>query len=127
MSEILGIPLAAPCHLVTAADFAGDTDRFSCPDQKRNLIDDILRVAITEGEVTQFDSLPEGEKRLRIRVVRHRGFNLCALNMEQDCQQLRITVTVESVRPIQQLWSQLVKLVDVSRVDALEQQPRIRA
>ncbi|MGL5198763.1 MAG: ACT domain-containing protein, partial [Aeromonas veronii] len=50
-----------------------------------------------------------------------------ALNMEQDCQQLRITVTVESVRPIQQLWSQLVKLVDVSRVDALEQQPRIRA
>jgi len=25
------------------------------------------------------------------------------------------------------LWSQLVKLVDVSRVDALEQQPRISA
>ena len=66
-----------------------------------------------------------------LRVVRHRGFALCALTMEtraeQDCQQLRITVTVESVRPIQQLWSQLVKLVDVSRVDALEQQPRIRA
>ncbi|MCR3971486.1 acetolactate synthase 2 small subunit [Aeromonas veronii] len=69
---------------------------------------------------------PEVMERV-LRVVRHRGFNLCALNMEQDCQQLRITVTVESVRPIQQLWSQLVKLVDVSRVDALEQQPRIRA
>ncbi|MGY3924751.1 acetolactate synthase 2 small subunit [Aeromonas jandaei] len=73
---------------------------------------------------------PEVMERV-LRVVRHRGFNLCALTMEtraeQDCQQLRITVTVESVRPIQQLWSQLVKLVDVSRVDALEQQPRIRA
>ena len=73
---------------------------------------------------------PEVMERV-LRVVRHRGFNLCALSMEmgaeQDCQQLRITVTVESVRPIQHLWSQLVKLVDVSRVDALEQQPRIRA
>ena len=71
-------------------------------------------------------SRPEVLERV-LRVVRHRGFALCALNMEQDCQQLRITVTVESERPIQQLWSQLVKLVDVSRVDALEQQPRIRA
>ena len=69
---------------------------------------------------------PEVMERV-LRVVRHRGFALNALHMEHDCQQLRITVTVESVRPIQQLWSQLVKLVDVSRVDALEQQPRIRA
>ena len=60
---------------------------------------------------------PEAMER-GLRVVRHRGFNLCALNMEQDCQQLRITVTVESCRPIQQLWSQLDKLVDVSRVDS---------
>ena len=71
-------------------------------------------------------SRPEVLERV-LRVVRHRGFALCTLNMEQDCQQLRITVTVESERPIQQLWSQLVKLVDVSRVDALEQQPRISA
>ena len=71
-------------------------------------------------------SRPEVLERV-LRVVRHRGFALCSLNMEQDCQQLRITVTVESERPIQQLWSQLVKLVDVSRVDALEQQPRISA
>lgn len=69
---------------------------------------------------------PEVMERV-LRVVRHRGFALNALHMEQDCQQLRITVTVESVRPIQLLWSQLVKLVDVSRVDALEQQPRISA
>ncbi|AHX63002.1 acetolactate synthase 2 small subunit [Aeromonas media] len=69
---------------------------------------------------------PEVMERV-LRVVRHRGFALCTLNMEQDCQQLRITVTVESERPIQQLWNQLVKLVDVSRVDALEQQPRISA
>ncbi|MGY4026447.1 acetolactate synthase 2 small subunit [Aeromonas rivuli] len=69
-------------------------------------------------------SRPEVMERV-LRVVRHRGFNLNALHMEQDCQQLRITVTVESTRPIAQLWSQLVKLVDVSRVDALEPQPRI--
>lgn len=73
---------------------------------------------------------PEVMERV-LRVVRHRGFALCALNMEmgaeQDCQQLRITVTVESVRPIQQLWSQLVKLADVSRVEALEQPSRISA
>ncbi|WP_396021372.1 acetolactate synthase 2 small subunit [Aeromonas rivuli] len=73
-------------------------------------------------------SRPEVMERV-LRVVRHRGFHLKALNMEasaeQDCQQLRITVTVESTRPIAQLWSQLVKLVDVSRVDALEAQPRI--
>ena len=76
-------------------------------------------------------SRPEVMERV-LRVIRHRGFALCALSMEMgeeqdDCQQLRITVTVESVRPIQQLWSQLIKLVDVSRVDALEPQPRISA
>ncbi|MGL5284539.1 acetolactate synthase, small subunit [Aeromonas sp. RU39B] len=63
---------------------------------------------------------PEVMERV-LRVVRHRGFNLCALNMEQDCQQLRITVTVASSRPIQQLWSQLAKLVDVSYVDTCQQ------
>ncbi|PJG58097.1 acetolactate synthase 2 small subunit [Aeromonas cavernicola] len=71
---------------------------------------------------------PEVMERV-LRVVRHRGFSLRALNMEtaQDSQQLQITVTVESLRPIQQLWAQLDKLVDVARVDALEQHPRIRA
>ena len=55
-----------------------------------------------------------------LRVVRHRGFRLCALNMESgvDCQDLHITVTVESERPIQLLSSQLDKLHDVTRVEA---------
>lgn len=64
---------------------------------------------------------PEVMERV-LRVVRHRGFKLCALNMETqaDCQQMRITVTVESARPIQLLSSQLDKLIDVTRVEARE-------
>lgn len=57
-----------------------------------------------------------------LRVVRHRGFRLCALNMapQLDCQDLQITVTVESERPIQLLHSQLAKLIDVIQVEAGE-------
>ena len=66
---------------------------------------------------------PEVMERV-LRVVRHRGFALCTLNMEQDCQQLRMRVTVESQRPTQQLSSQLVKPVAGCRVSSLEQQRR---
>lgn len=54
-----------------------------------------------------------------LRVVRHRGFQLSAINMapQSDCQELRITVTVASERPIQLLLSQLAKLIDVLQVD----------
>ena len=57
-----------------------------------------------------------------LRVVRHRGFRLCALNMapQLDCQDLQITVTVESERPIQLLHSQLAKLIDVIHVESAE-------
>ena len=57
-----------------------------------------------------------------LRVVRHRGFRLCALNMapQLDCQDLQITVTVESERPIQLLHNQLAKLIDVIQVEAGE-------
>ena len=58
-----------------------------------------------------------------LRVIRHRGYALCQLNMEtlSDSSSLRIAVTVESERPIQLLQSQLNKLVDVFQVETLEQ------
>ncbi len=67
-------------------------------------------------------SRPEVLERV-LRVVRHRGFALCQLNMETvpDSSSLRIAVTVESERPIQLLQSQLNKLVDVFHVEALDQ------
>ena len=67
-------------------------------------------------------SRPEVLERV-LRVVRHRGFALCQLNMETvpDSSSLRIAVTVESERPIQLLQSQLNKLVDVFQVETLEQ------
>ena len=67
-------------------------------------------------------SRPEVLERV-LRVVRHRGFALCQLNMETvpDNSSLRIAVTVESERPIQLLQSQLNKLIDVFHVEALDQ------
>ena len=67
-------------------------------------------------------SRPEVLERV-LRVVRHRGFALCQLNMETvpDSSSLRIAVTVESERPIQLLQSQLNKLIDVFHVEALDQ------
>ncbi|MGL4205850.1 MAG: acetolactate synthase 2 small subunit [Aeromonadaceae bacterium] len=55
-----------------------------------------------------------------LRVVRHRGFQLRSINMESqvDCQDLCITVTVASERPIQLLHTQLAKLNDVTHVAA---------
>ena len=67
-------------------------------------------------------SRPEVLERV-LRVVRHRGFALCQLNMETvpDSSSLRIAVIVESERPIQLLQSQLNKLIDVFHVEALDQ------
>ena len=53
---------------------------------------------------------PETLERV-LRVVRHRGFQICAMNME----------TVASQRPVELLFSQLSKLVDVACVEI--QQP----
>ena len=61
---------------------------------------------------------PEVVERV-LRVVRHRGFQLCSINMESavDCQELSLTVTVASIRPIESLQAQLAKLIDVIQVE----------
>ena len=61
---------------------------------------------------------PEVVERV-LRVVRHRGFQLCSINMESavDCQELSLTVTVASIRPIESLQAQLAKLIDVMQVE----------
>ncbi len=61
---------------------------------------------------------PEMVERL-LRVVRHRGFQLSAIHMESavDCQELSLTVTVTSTRPIELLQAQLAKLIDVIQVE----------
>ncbi len=61
---------------------------------------------------------PEVVERV-LRVVRHRGFQLCSINMEPaaDCQELSLTVTVASIRPIESLGAQLAKLIDVMQVE----------
>ncbi len=61
---------------------------------------------------------PEMVERL-LRVVRHRGFQLNAIHMESavDCQELSLTVTVASTRPIESLQAQLAKLIDIIQVE----------
>lgn len=61
---------------------------------------------------------PETLERV-LRVVRHRGFQICSMNMETatDAQNINIELTVASQRSVELLFSQLSKLVDVARVD----------
>ena len=61
---------------------------------------------------------PETLERV-LRVVRHRGFQVCSMNMEAatDAQNINIELTVASPRPVELLFSQLSKLVDVARAD----------
>ncbi|MDX6020744.1 acetolactate synthase 2 small subunit [Scandinavium sp. V105_16] len=61
---------------------------------------------------------PETLERV-LRVVRHRGFQICAMNMETatDAQNINIELTVASLRPVELMFSQLSKLVDVARVE----------
>ena len=58
---------------------------------------------------------PETLERV-LRVVRHRGFQICSMNMETatDAQNISIELTVASPRPVDLLFSQLSKLVDVA-------------
>ncbi|MDN8602090.1 MULTISPECIES: acetolactate synthase 2 small subunit [Citrobacter] len=60
---------------------------------------------------------PETLERV-LRVVRHRGFQVCAMNMEtaSDAQNINIELTVASPRSVDLLFSQLSKLVDVAHV-----------
>lgn len=65
---------------------------------------------------------PETLERV-LRVVRHRGFHICAMNMEAapGTDDINIEMTVASPRPVELLFSQLSKLVDVAHVEI--QQP----
>ncbi|MDA8479113.1 acetolactate synthase 2 small subunit [Citrobacter sp. Awk 4] len=60
---------------------------------------------------------PETLERV-LRVVRHRGFQVCSMNMEtaSDAQNINIELTVASPRSVDLLFSQLSKLVDVAHV-----------
>jgi len=53
-----------------------------------------------------------------LRVIRHRGFRISSLNSVQmnDCNNLKITVTVSSERSIDLLYKQLDKLFDVGKL-----------
>jgi len=78
--------------------------------------------------VIQARSRPEVLERV-LRVVRHRGFQICAMNMtsNNETDAINIELTVASPRPVALLSSQLSKLLDVSQVDiqaALTQQIR---
>ena len=58
-----------------------------------------------------------------LRVVRHRGFQVCAMNMSPmiNAENINIELTVASLRPVELLFSQLSKLVDVGRVEIQQQ------
>lgn len=53
-----------------------------------------------------------------LRVIRHRGFRVSRMNTVQmnDCNSIKITVTVSAERSIDLLYKQLDKLFDVSNV-----------
>lgn len=54
-----------------------------------------------------------------LRVVRHRGFEIQAMNMARgdEGDSVSIELTVASARPVALLSSQLSKLLDVAHVD----------
>ena len=53
-----------------------------------------------------------------LRVVRHRGFQVCAMNMSPmiNAENVNIELTVASPRSVDLLFSQLSKLLDVAHV-----------
>ncbi|KEY58105.1 acetolactate synthase 2 small subunit [Serratia sp. DD3] len=65
---------------------------------------------------------PETLERV-LRVVRHRGFQVCAMNMatEINGDEINIELTVASQRPVDLLSSQLSKLMDISSVEIQQQ------
>jgi acetolactate synthase II small subunit len=74
----------------------------------------------------QAQSQPAVLERL-LRVVRHRRYDLRSLDVHAsaDHENLDITLTVSSERPILQLRNQLCKLNDVLRVE-VERMPALR-
>jgi len=54
-----------------------------------------------------------------LRVVRHRGFQITAMNMTQENDdKIQLHLTVVSERPLYLLTSQIDKLMDVEYVDS---------
>lgn len=64
-----------------------------------------------------------------LRVVRHRGFRVCSMLMNETAHSERITLhlTVCSERPIQLLYTQLSKLMDVDSVEIQYETSQLRA
>ena len=60
---------------------------------------------------------PETLERV-LRVVRHRGFQVCSMNMEaaSDAQNINIELTVAGARSVDLLVSQLSNLVEVAHM-----------
>lgn len=71
---------------------------------------------------------PEVIERI-LRIVRHRGFLICSIHMDEPTQseQLTLKLTVTSERPIQLLYTQLSKLMDVEDVNVQFESPKITA
>ncbi|MEX6209423.1 acetolactate synthase 2 small subunit [Providencia huaxiensis] len=69
---------------------------------------------------------PEVLERI-LRVTRHRGFRISAMNMGQsiDGDNVNIKLTVSSPRPLTQLCAQLTKLSDITEVEVLQQESRL--
>ncbi|HHH0959608.1 TPA: acetolactate synthase 2 small subunit [Yersinia enterocolitica] len=57
-----------------------------------------------------------------LRVVRHRSFQVCAMNMSPmiNAENINIELIVASGRPVDLLSSQLSKLMDVACVEILQ-------
>ncbi|CDG23131.1 Acetolactate synthase isozyme 2 small subunit [Xenorhabdus poinarii G6] len=62
-----------------------------------------------------------------LRVTRHRGFQIYALNMDHitDSDNVSIELTVTSQRSVNLLFSQLMKLVDVAGVEIKHKESRL--
>ncbi|PIJ50455.1 acetolactate synthase 2 small subunit [Erwinia sp. OLTSP20] len=58
-----------------------------------------------------------------LRVVRHRGFTVCTMNMAStsNADNINIEMTIASQRPVDLLSTQLRKLMDVACVEVQQQ------
>lgn len=61
---------------------------------------------------------PELAERI-LRVIRHRGFVLNAMQLTEQQQQLKLELSVSGERPLHTLTHQLEKLLDVHTLRAL--------
>lgn len=70
---------------------------------------------------------PEVLERI-LRIVRHRGFRVSAMNMEStQNDKIRLYLTVTSERPLHLLTTQLDKLMDVDLVEIQFQTSQLSA